>query len=264
MTYTLTITDAGSSHVVIAAYDDPDPRVHVVDIYTTLPPALDAAYAIVYPQPQPPHPLPRTLTDFTPRSPTNLANSANSTQVGIRLSQQAWDYLQRESAYYGYKGHSLTTGFTHYLLALLAANPTSPTTSLLAHWTDTRPPDLKMFDAARLNSTRHSPRRQFPYWARQAYGPANQLRGVEQAKRGLNRAHFTQAQPLLLNLADHFFIAPYSGNQTSPRARAAAVIEAIGLNYLTPRNPPAQNPRPVDPKQRHRYVKKHTNVELVF
>lgn len=179
-------------------------------------------------------------------------------QVRITLSPPAYKYLTEQQRIYQYhgRGPAQRAGLAYYLASLLDQNPpTSTSTSPCSLWIDTRPPDLIKHDILSLK------RGQFPIWSLSPLNYYDTRPFERRLLRCLNATVFnTTLLPPLLHLAAHFMIAPISGRQTSPLSRAAAVIEAIGLQYLTPLNPPVINPTPA----RLSTTRRHIHTELVF
>lgn len=157
----------------------------------------------------------------------------------IHLSKPALRHLQQQQADYLYnQAHNEQNSLLVYLRALLVANPTiaAPESLSLLNWADTRPKHLRDLDIPRITLPR-TPRP--PLWGLGAGTDPSDYRKSFM----VNTVLFTKLTPDLLALSAHFLIFPYKrGDQLSPAARAAAVIEAIGLKYLTPRHPPAPNP----------------------
>lgn len=170
--------------------------------------------------------------------------------IVIKFSEPAWLSLQRSTREYRYDGRGPgNVGVAAYLAALIHSNPTPD------YWKDTRPQPIPTFDIPRMSAVPPL----VPMWS-----PAFQLEpGYERTlNRMLNKARIEAITPALFALSQHFMIFPYR-NVYNERTRANAVLEAIGLGWLTPVNPPAYNPLPVNQTRRKHY-KKASNFELVF
>lgn len=179
--------------------------------------------------------------------------TAISGKYKVRLSNDAWERIQDETRRYRYDGRGPMHGCTYFLLALMIANPTPQ------HWVDTRPPQLKQYDQFRLKHNR------FPYWS-EAQDVGLTMEHTRRLQRSLNANHIAQMFTLLMPIADHFLIAPYAGDQTTPITRALTVLECYGLKYLTPIVQPPMNPTPArEDKRRWRATRlRNRGPELVF
>lgn len=265
-TPTITLVEHGAVWAIILSHPTPPPNVPVQPIQPIQPIQLDCIYEfsvsfetalstahsyLLLTHNDPPLPTHDPLIVFRPPSSFNpnssyrylyrASYSSRSPQMMVRFSDRTWRFIQEQTIYYGYDGHSSTTGCTHYLEALVKANPNLPTPNdPSSDWLDTRPHALQDADRYR---TSHG---LFPQWS-----PSYVNYGLERPKRSVNRTHFANTiVPLYMPIANHFLIASMRGNQLSPNGRVAATIEAIGHGYLTPRNPPEPNPRPVNPTRR--------------
>lgn len=136
---------------------------------------------------------------------------------------------------------------THYIAALLAANPPTP-----EYWTDERPDGLTIFDEHRIKAGR------FPVWINtdEIYSSDDWRR-----KRSVNAAHLTTLAPDLIKLANHFLIAPTRGDQLDVKNRCAAVLEAIGLQFLTPINEPQPNSSPRNEQRHNQYLSRRAQAQ---
>jgi hypothetical protein len=253
MPTTLTIVEASSLWAVIAATDD---RSGLVDYRTSYQSAYDLAYATLIDAQAPPVGpgiTPRFIQTFT-----HTTSPYRPRLQTINLSDIAWQHLQRQTSLNGYEGRGRHHGVTHYLAALLQANP-DPT----RHWTDTRPPELTTHDAPRLLLKR------FPIWGASPtyYCPPNTHNPTKPTHRNLNyTVYHDKCEPALLQLSNHFLITPLTA-QATPHSRAASTLEAIGYQYLTPKYPPLYNPNPVNAEttQKYYYTRKRAHaVDLPF
>lgn len=237
-----------------------DPTTHTLASATAHALDVATAYLSALTLPHLPYNHPTvTLTSVYPRhhiiDPTRTYTNTHSQrsprpkQAHLSISPTAWQHITNQAAHYGYAGHSKHTGLTHYLRALLQANPDP-----LIDWTDNRPASLTDYDTHRLNNGL------FPFWSSATITDNN-----KRSTRMVNAAHLEEMQPVLLTLADFFIIAPFrAASQTDPRARAHAVLEAIGLQYLQPKNPPAHNPSPIGSGKYKDYHKYGANAAKEF
>lgn len=185
-------------------------------------------------------------------------------QTQVHISDTAWEHLADQRDFYGYAGrggnngqtyNARTTGLSVYLVALFRANPTPQ------HWTDTRPAHLQAADLARLTHNK------FPIWHDEAALNTPPYLGhrVARPRRNLNTEDYDAITPAAVTIARHFHITAIMGDQLKPRARVSALLEAIGLRFLTPLHPPAHN---LLPRNEKRSKRKHANYrpryELVF
>ncbi len=185
-------------------------------------------------------------------------NSKHTPQIHLKLSTRAMNLIARQSIIFQYNGHSTTTGPLHYIKALLTANSGSPA----EYWKDTRPITLRLMDGPRINYTyRNQPTPRLPIWHN-----IFELDADPRKPRAFNKA---QAHALLTIptpssapvklITDHFLITTQRSNSNP----LAAFLEAYGQGYLSPRYPPTANPKPLNPKERFRYINKR-KFELMF
>lgn len=249
----ITTIEQGDSWVVVV-YDNTTTRGGITD-FCLSPTSADSRamhHAHLYFLPLPPNRqnypgepqrrFPEVIVDFVERP-----NAGLSDRVAISLSAKAWEFFHTNKQRYGYAGSSRTTGVTHYMHALIKANP-DPST-----WTDTRPTYLKDADAERKAAG------QLPYWSEVATGDPD-LTFRDKRKPMLVNQNIREGWfvDLLHILSRHFLIAPYRGGSiNNPFHCATAVLEAIGCGYLTARNPANLNSRPVDPNRQAQRHKTH-------
>lgn len=185
------------------------------------------------------------------------------TQAHVHITDAAWEHLGKQRDLYGYHGNGgknngthpgRTMGMSVYLKALFTVNP------LHTDWTDTRPQEAKSADLARLTHNK------FPIWHDE--GELNiEIRGHRRArpKRSLNAEDVDFILPIAVPIARHYGITAIMGTQTAPRARLSALLEAIGLQWLTPKHAPPYNPMPRNMKRvEARAQPRHHTFELVF
>ena len=247
---TVTIVESDTTFTIIAT-DHPFLTKHgtttrtnqpaVVDYSLSLDAAIDRAYQFLYvvngatldPSMQ------VTLIALDPTSaPTTHSTARSSTKTiltydntRIYISERAWDQLCKDRDHYGYRGKAAWQGMTKYLQALISANPNPE------HWRDTRPLDLRQMDSAQIAHSR------LPIWSFAYLDTQNHPAGHRRRQqRNLNSKDFATIVTHALPIADHFLIAPYRNGAIAPHTRVAAMLEAIGMGYLTPVYAPPQMP----------------------
>lgn len=239
---------------VVVAHPPPlTSRSGILTYHTTFAAAFDDAYSWLYTWPNS-RPL---ATYFPSTSQVSLLGHSTSpsasSQYKVRLSNEAWEFIQRQTRRYQYDGRGPAGGSTYFLLALTRANP-DPS----ADWTDARPSHIRAFDPHQLRKGK------FPFWSD---SPTDGLTtDTRRWQRSLNAAHLALMLPALRAISDHFLIAPFGLGQLDPLQRALTVLEVYGRGWLIPRNEPPPNPRPVNAKQRQYRLNRIRNskVELVF
>lgn len=229
---TLTIVETSTNNFVLLAAGitirHPN-QVGVVSYHTTLPAALFSAEVFLYHENDPKnYNDPRTYPlAFEPRPPLPHTN--------INLSDRAYAYLKDRMLRSGYRGTASWQGLGSFLIGLFSANPT------WQDWQDTRANFPDDFDEpiATLDKQRAA-RNQFPIWGLYYEGkPQHGKRRITRLARPFSREKLARLSPLVLPIATHYCIAPYTGADIlHPPSQISATIEAVGLQYLTPRNPP--------------------------
>jgi hypothetical protein len=255
---TLTIVESETTFTIIAT-DHPFQTKHgattrinqpaVIDYCLSWQQAFDRAHAFLYvcngatldPSMQ------VTLIALDPTAiPTTTARSSARAiltydNTRIYISERAWNQLCKDRDHYGYKGKAAWQGMTKYLLALMSANPNHE------HWQDTRPHDLRIMDAAQISHSR------LPIWSFAYLDTTNHPLGHRRRQqRNLNSKDFATIVTQALPIADHFLIAPYRNGAIAPHTRVAAMLEAIGMGYLTPKYAPPSMPATLQAKPQRR------------
>jgi len=243
---TVTISQAGSTYVVLLAYDsDPYGIVYAMSFHITFEAAFDAAYAYLYNGALKPH---SSIRLAEPRPAQYHKN--------IALSDETWTHFNEQTREYKYNGHASYLGVSVYLLALLTANP-DPT-----DWSDNRgaiEPDLPDYNIQRLEDG------QLPRWNDDDFNerdpgqrrrkirtfPTLKLRKILELLEPIARAHVITPHRTIIDFEDY-------------SRWAGAALEAIGLKYLVPKNPPQVNPTPAKRNRKHLRDKKRANETYPF
>jgi hypothetical protein len=257
---TLTIVEADNTFIVVVT-DHPFQTKHgattrinqpaVVDYCLSEQQAVDRAHAFLWAMNGlPPGEAARQdvkLIALDPSAQPVTVSRSSTTRIltyentRIYISERAWDQLCKDRDHYGYRGKAAWQGMTKYLLALMAANPAP------SDWIDSRPYDLRMMDASQISHNR-MPIWSFAYLDTQNHPPGHRRR----QQRNLNANDFAQIVQQALPIADHFLIAPYRNGAIAPHTRVAAMLEAIGMEYLLPTKAPPTMPATLQAKPRRR------------
>lgn len=237
---TVTVTQSAANWDVIIHFDDDPPELaYILSFHLTLEAALDAAYAYLYSS---------NITNIYPRPRHTFrltdAPKVRQTHSNIALSDEAWDYLNAQSTHYKYNGRATHLGTAVYLLALLDANP-NPT-----DWSDNRhniEPDLLEYNDARVEENK------LPLWKDDDFNDNLNWQGRRRRVRSLPtrklEAILSRLEPIAFA---HKLTPTYDRRDILNRRRwSSAALEAIGLRYLIPRNPPNVNPQPAKRDRRH-------------
>lgn len=240
---TLTVVESRPNWDVIVQFDDDPPHIaYILSFHLTLEAALDSAYAYLYA-------AGFTNTYAKPKSSYRLAVSDNKLRQphsNVALSDEAWDYLNEQTALYKYNGRASYLGVAVYLLALLDANPTPN------DWSDNRhiaEPDLPEYNNARVQENK------LPVWADDDFNDNRHYTGYRRRPRSLPTRKLNAILARLEPIAFAHRLTPtYEKRDLLRRRRwASAAIEAIGLKYFIAHNPPVVNPQPAKRDRRHHH-----------
>jgi hypothetical protein len=237
---TLTVVESGTNWNVILSFNyDPPQVAYVLAFHTSLDAALDAAYAYLYSS----H---ATNLYARPKNSFRLAlpNKSQVKHTNVALSDEAWEWFTEQTRAHKYNGRASYLGMGSFILALLAANP-SPD-----DWHDNRAnvePDLPELNDERVNNN------QLPLWSDDEFNDNLNPFGRRRTGRTMPTAKLdlilTKLEPIAVA---HRLTPTYEKRDLLKRRRwASAALEAIGLQYLVPRNPPIPNPVPPKRDRRH-------------
>lgn len=236
----VTLVPSGANWNVILHFDD-DPLAlgYILSFHLTLEAAHDSAYAYLHAS---------SITNIYPRpkhkfrlvQPTPLRQPHRN----VTLSDETWEYLNQQTELYKYNGRATHLGVSIYLLALLDANPTPQ------DWRDNRPnaePDLPEYNDARVEQNK------LPTWTDDDFNDNLNIYGRRRRPRSLPTRKLEVILQRLepIALAHHLTPTFEQRDILKRRAWATAALEAIGLQYLVPKNPPTPNPQPAKRDRRH-------------
>lgn len=245
---TLSISESRPNWVLIAAFDDD--TAYILGFHLSLDAALDAGYAYLHAG---------SVTGIYGKPKTGFRLSSSRTRsarhTNVALSEEAWAWFTEQTRIHKYNGRASYLGMGSFILALLAANP-SP-----EDWTDTRAkaePDLPDLNNARVEDNL------LPFWKDDEFNDNRDYRGYRRQGRTLPsdklEAILTRLEPIALH---HKVTPTYERRDLLKRKRwASAALEAIGLGYLTAKNPPIPNQMP--PKRDRRHHRSETKADERF
>lgn len=236
---TLTIVESRPNWNLLVAFSD---ATYILSFHLTLEAALDAGYAYLYAsQLTGNYPRPRNAFKLNPSKQRGPHSHTN-----IALSDEAWAWYTEQTRLHKYNGRASYLGMGSFILALLAANPDPD------DWTDNRPvaePDLPELNNARVEEN------QLPLWADDEFNDSRNAFGRRRTGRTLPSSKLADILAKLEPIAVAHKLTPtYEKRDLLNRKRwASAALEAIGLNYLVPKNPPLPNPIPPKRDRRHHH-----------
>lgn len=249
---TLTVVESAPNwNLILSFNNDPPHLAYILSFHITLDAALDAGYAYLYSSLS-------TNTFARPKHSFRLADPPpRHAHSNVALSDETWTFLNEQTRLFKYNGRASYLGVSMYLLALLDANPTP------SDWFDNRSnvePDLPEYNDARVGDNK------LPAWSDDDFNDNRNFDGKRRRPRSFPtqklEAILTRLEPIAVA---HKITPTFEKRDLLNRRRwASAALEAIGLQYLAPRNPPNINPTPAKRDRRHHHDAQKSDERFPF
>ena len=252
LSVTFTVVESQPNwNLILSFNDDPPHLAYILSFHITLGAALDSAYAYLYSSLS-------TNTFARPKHSFRLADPPpRHAHSNVALSDEAWLFLNEQTRAYKYNGRASYLGVSMYLLALLDANPTP------ADWSDNRSaiePDLAEYNDGRVMDGK------LPVWTDDDFNDNRHFTGYRRRPRSFPTVKLDIILRRLEPIAVAHKITPTFEKRDllNKRRWASAALEAIGLKYLAPNNPPKLNPTPAKRDRRHHHDAQKSDERFPF